>query len=196
MSTTETFQCPECYTKIPECNRYIHPINCQPKPSPSSPSTTNDSIRNIQQHIPTINTSSTSTATITEPEPQQESESPTHESIPTAECEYCDLPVSLSLLDAHATQCGSTTTECPVCTQRVRRRDMYLHIESGCNVYATTDEDLIPAEESTSLLPRMRGIESANSTSLTENWVPVAAMGAAAVAVMTIAALSPWRRRR
>lgn len=105
------------------------------------------------------------------------------------ECEYCELPVTVVLLDDHSRQCGGRTDVCDKCLNYVRLRDMRRHKDSNCHI-ASTGSAMNAAldSESEPLLaaPAQQDPESPWST-------PVAyAVGAAAAA----AAMSLLIRRR
>ena len=98
-------------------------------------------------------------------------------------CQYCELEIAFSELTSHVEYCGSRTEKCEMCDRYVQKKDLELHLQTGCQYPVKEEKKSIPSKEPDNwfseipdgMLHAMGLINSSETSSEMENFFPFAA---------------------
>lgn len=203
----ETFPCSGCGESVPTVNRLMHEVMCSRharfRPDPPAERDEAQAIDLPPEPPAHHETSGAGAPTVPDAPTTSASETSAGDiSEALAACEYCELEVFLSALDAHSTECGNRTDVCEQCVSHVRLKDFAPHRASGCRVGATASaaredgmwetEPLLPqaVEGAPFQRERLRRREAENEI---PSWAPVVVAGVGIAAAAAVALLT--RRR-
>ena len=97
-------------------------------------------------------------------------------------CQYCELEIAFSELTSHVEYCGSRTEKCEICDRYVQKKDIELHLETGCQYPVKEEKKSIPSkgpdnlfsEIPVGMLHAMGLMGSSETSSEMENFFPFA----------------------